>query len=1276
MSKVLKTASSYIKVGKNSIKTSDLTSLKLSSNTNILPYFINDIIAGEAMSVAATNNGILYSTNTSSWQPYINANNLNILSPENHINFKTLSYLPTTGIANAYFATTDNSGLYYSSDGITWDNDIIDTSLTINSIIFSEEFQKYLVATNQGLYCTSAILGNTWTVLSGISDNNFVTVIDNNIKSIDISGYPYFTKYMLAATSNNIFYTQELTSLTSGNLTLSAPNYFIKALAGNNLFLVITKNGAYSTADGITYTPLTFNYDSNQYSILFTDAIYANNMLVIGTNRGVLYSTNLKDIYFSALNHEYITSISYSVDRFYAASKTNGTFQSLDGITWTQIGITLSNINRGNFSIVDRKLNYSGGDKILNLKTIDLPSYLSIATATPAIPELSAFTNEISLQLNLNTNKLTITDFLKANNTYPIATKYDLIRLRDRIQTGVTNSAVTSFTVLSAINADVTISYNNYYVNINNVYNINYAYLSSSRYILRTSNLANEFVAPSNRDESLKNNEILFELNLSDTVNTIRDRSSLAITFNNSDAKLKGDISFTDTTIKQFEALNYNTSITNNPITVSYNTFSLSAPNTSAAFTYNPLQYNNLISNNIYTNLSGLDINQPVAKLNGKLNLTFALKGIDNSYVDNSFTYNSINNLTYNNGPAYLQGALYNFNDTVKTLNTILSGNYDVNSKNCREVINNLTYTDYVISAYIPSISAFNFAYDYYTDNLHFKTSGFSNYINSHIGSITNSANVPAITTGELYFNIVPDGYKLDLLESEEAANYFKYNGSPIQHNLGLYLYEVNKKMRATYSYNQQTDLEIISDLSVISPLDMFYDLGFNFNRDTMYLDYINITNTSNLNSENTNSIFGTVGEFKYDENEIIYMSYLKDTLHNFEVFPQSFSDYRHIGNISNEYNTYGIYNKFDSVGSIVNLAIFKYNNIEGLVSKFYTIPVKYAEFIEGTPLHYKWVAAASENKLSVAFMSLLPTNNPILANYVSSPSNHTNGGKAYLDDIKDTLYSNTITLIEFDISNRYTLPNKETSVKYIMKNSDLGYYPQYTDVEFGINKFWDNPIISNETFYKLQLYTIPTVYSVDQVYEQYNNTNYSDNAISELSAVGFGGTLDEYIYLTSSIISGDNTTIPMKWFRKYDLFNNVDINTGVNLSATTYTTLTGSALSGYVFKTNMNPTAGYYPVNTESVAVSSRLAYSYMELDQDMPIRIRYTLDADNKVDTIIFRCLNAITPLNVQDYIITDDGQYELLAYNTATVEKTYKVFVDTTDDLQKLQFTIQRI
>lgn len=1271
MSKVLKTAGSYIKVGKNSIKTSSLSSLGFNSNTNILPYFINDIIAGEAMSVAATNNGILYSTNTSAWQPYINANNTNVLSPENHINFKNLSYLPITGISNAYFATTDNSGLYYSADGITWDNDIIDTGLTINSIIFSEEFQQYLVATNEGLYCTSAILGNTWSVLSGITDNNFISVIDNNIKSIDISGYPYFTKYVVAATSNDIFYTQELTGLTSGNLTLSAPNYFIKVLAANNLFLVVSKNGVYSTEDGITYTPLTFDYDSNQYSILYTDAIYANNMLVISTNRGILYSTNLKNIYFSDLSHEYITNVSHSIDRFFAASKTNGTFQSLDGLAWSQVGINSSNINRGNFSIVDRKLNYSGADKILNIKTIDIPNYLSIVTASPATPNLTAFTDDISLQLNLNTNKLTITDFLKVNGTNPNATKYDLIRLTDRIQTCVTNNAVTTFTTLSSINADVTISYNNYYVNINNVYNINYAYLSSSRYVLKTSNLSNEFVAPSNRDESLTNNEILFELSLSDTANIIKDRSSLAITFNNSDAKLKADVSFIDATIKQFEALNYNSSIINNPITVSYNTFSLSAPNTSAAFTYNTLQYNNLISNNIYNNLSGLDVNQPIAKLNGKLNLTFALKGIDNSYADNSFTYNPVNTLTYNEGPAYLQGSLYNFNDIVKTLNTTLLGNYDINSKDCREVINNLTYTDYVISAWLPSISAFNFTYDYYTDNLHFKTSGFSNYINSYINTISNSANVPAITTGELYFNIVPDGYKLDLLENEDTGNYFKYNGSVVQHNLALRFYETHKKMLATYNYNQQADLEIISELSVISPLDMFYDLGFNFNRDVMYLDYINITNNSNLNSENTNSIFGSLGEFKYDENNIIYMSYLKDTLHNFEVFPQSFSDYRHIGNISNEYNTYGIYNKFDNSASTVNLAIFKYNITEGLASKFYTIPVKYAEFTDGTELHYKWVAAASENKLSVGFMSLLPTNNPVLANYVSSPTNHTNGGKTYLDDIKDTLYSNTITLIDFDISNRYTLPNKETSVKYVMKNSDLGYYPQYTDVEFGINKFWENSIISNETFYKLQLYTIPTVYSIDQVYEQYNNTNYTDNAISELASVGFTGTLDEYIYLTSSIISGDNTTIPMKWFRKYDLLNGVSLETGVNLSATT---LTGDSLSAYAFKTTMDADTNYYPINTE--AISSRLAYSYMELDQDMTISVRYTLDNDNNVETLIFRCLNAISPLNTHDYIITDNGQYELLIYNTSTIEKTYKVFVDTKDDLQKLQFTIQRI
>jgi len=1278
MSKILKSNSLYIKVGKNSIKTSNINNLELSSNTNVFPYYISDIISNSDIAVASTNNGILYSTssNNSIWQTYTNLNYINSVDSRNRINFKNLVYALGSPPYKYFFATSDFNGLYYSNNGISWSNAPSGTGIpdtcTTNKIFYTDIFNTHIVATDQGLYSIENMfdtLNMVSTSFTSINNSSFIDIVDNRFVSMNNNGEIINTDILLACTNNNIYYATALTGITSGNLQLSGNDYFLKLLVGNDIFLALTKNKIYSTSDGITYTPLNLNYNT-PVSIIYTSAIYKNGICVIGTNKGILYSRNLIDVYYSNINVEYISNISYATDTFYAVSKTNGVFESSDGITWKNVGTISSHIDRGNFTaIYDTLLNTNNTNKLI-VKTVGICDNIDINTSLPTAGT-STFSKEIIAEIDLNTNTLKFLDFFEISaGIKPEKIKYDTFTLNSRTRE-ISSQSLTTYTSVSSVNQPTVFNYNRYNVGIENVYNIDYVYDSTGT-VFRTTNILNKLLNTTNLNEELTNNEIAFLLDLNDIGNNYIKESYMPIRFNNTNAALLGDLIATDSIVKTMNAAGIKSDVQSVIQSITYNTFSLSAPDTSASFTYNTNNYANIVTDNLYNNIIGLSNSQPAAILDGYLSVDLQLVGDNNSYIDNMLTYNPNNKLTFNNAPAYIQGHLYNFSDTVKTFNTELYGSYDTVSKQCTENIDNINYQSYIINVHLPSISAFNFPYDYYKDNTYFMTNGVGTHLNNCVSSIINSANVGDLITGELYFNIVPDDSKLDLVEIESDVNYLKYNNSVIQHDLDVYFNETHKKMSASYNYNKQADLLIESTLKVITPLDMFYDLGFNYNRDVMYLDYVNNINTSNLISENTNSIFGQFGELRYDENNIIYMAYLKDTLHNFEVFPQSFSDYRHIGNVSNEYNIYGLYNKINNNTNTVNIAIFKYNNVDGLASRFYTVPVKYSEFTGGTDLHYKWVGTASQTKLTVGFMSLLPSNNPILGNFVGSNLDHTNGGKTYLDNIKDSLYDNTLTLIDFDISNKDILPDTAMTVRYVLKNTDVGYYPQYTGIEFGINKFWENPVIANETFYKLQLYTKASAYTIDEVYEHYNNDNYSDNASNELLSVGFSGNVDEYIYLTNSITNGGNSSIPMKWFRKYDLFDGVDINTGVDLSGG----VSGDALSGYVFKTIGTSSSSYYPIDTSSTNTSANEFYSFMELDIGLTIQMRYSLNPDNTVQYLIFKCLNAVAPINTQEYIISNANPSVLLPYTSETLEKYYNVFIDTADDIQKLQFTIQRI
>lgn len=366
--------------------------------------------------------------------------------------------------------------------------------------------------------------------------------------------------------------------------------------------------------------------------------------------------------------------------------------------------------------------------------------------------------------------------------------------------------------------------------------------------------------------------------------------------------------------------------------------------------------------------------------------------------------------------------------------------------------------------------------------------------------------------------------------------------------------------------------------------LNSFFDFGFNFNKDVLFLDYTPV-GSIDTSYTGSNTMFGEINNLSIDLEGNKILEYLKETNHNLETLPQSILSlgYKHIDTIINEKNIYYIYNSLNTIKNsdgyyTMTIYLFRYNKKDGLSFNLYKVPIKYL-VLNSTNL-YK--ATISNDLLSIAFVSALPNASDTIGNYISGLENGI-GGKTRYENILETSYNNGFTLIQFKISD--DLPITYDSVKYFYKHTDLGFYPQYPGI-LGKNKIFNNPEIKNDSFYRLQLYVGSSKATTDFIYEQTFNAVsgiYDDFNSCYTSSTSSYTDIEQFLYSTSAhVLSTDNTKYsePMKWFRKFDLSGNYldmnELSAGIELSGSTLEP------SSYIYHTKeedfINYNNSFYP--------------------------------------------------------------------------------------------------
>jgi len=455
--------------------------------------------------------------------------------------------------------------------------------------------------------------------------------------------------------------------------------------------------------------------------------------------------------------------------------------------------------------------------------------------------------------------------------------------------------------------------------------------------------------------------------------------------------------------------------------------------------------------------------------------------------------------------------------------------------------------------------------------------------------------------------------------------------------------------------------------------LDAFYDFGFNYSKDILYLDY-SPAGTKITSYANSNTMFGYINNSNVDANGNILLQFLKETTHNLETIPQSLiQNFIHVDTIINEKDIFFIY--VQNVGSPVSVYVFKYNKIDGLDYRLYSVPVQY-DIVTNS----EWKATVSNSMLSVAFMSQNPIITDTIGNYVSGTVASTNtlsGGQTSFSNILPTSYLNGITVIQFNIANG--LPLTYNTVKYFYKQTDLGFYPQYYGPA-GKNNFYANPVINTTPYYNLQLYISPAnIVSKDSIYEQtFNNSPtissiYTDmlaidaSLISSLNSTDFLYTTASYPFSSSSLSSD-----PMKWFRKFDLsgtypLSSQIVSTGVDLSLTTLSP------SSYLYNndelTFTQYNSSFFPQILQTN--TSINTYGLLELDENYTIQVTY-LASDSAVDSINTLSFQAISGDITNTVSLSTVGQPANFVYIRSGIPKTYIVkLINAT----KKQFSITR-
>lgn len=265
---------------------------------------------------SSNNNGLYYSTNGKTWT------HSNITSGSFHF----IDYF------KGLWITANSQNFYYSTDGKTWDIGSEVGGYDVYKICASENI---IVAVGPYSFWYSTD-GKTWT-RTAMNSYQYNIYQDNKI-------------WITGEGSNGLYYSTDGKTWTQSNITTGTFYSFDKF---NNVFIAGGSNGLYYSTDGKTWTKSDSTND-NTYSICHNE-----NVLVAGGLNAIWYSTDGKT-WARAISGSF-ESVYFSSNVFVAGSRSGnkGLYYSIDGQTWLQSDITTGNF--GSFCY-NNSILVAGGD--------------------------------------------------------------------------------------------------------------------------------------------------------------------------------------------------------------------------------------------------------------------------------------------------------------------------------------------------------------------------------------------------------------------------------------------------------------------------------------------------------------------------------------------------------------------------------------------------------------------------------------------------------------------------------------------------------------------------------------------------------------------------------------------------------------------------------------------------------------------------------------------------------------------------------------------------
>ena len=311
---------------------------------------INNIVKYSGLYIACTNSGVYTSYNLTEWK----------------ITNLSVGKFNKAFVVGNTIAIAGENGIYKTTGSGTGTNTTI-TSFT--AVFVQSNIKNFVDIYGNGIYWVAVgqvVLYfpndlSTFGIASYISGSLSVGMIDKGYTSVkyggtywvitnNVSGSIYYTNgnlfdrflkvsFQQQTLFNNLIYANSVwfAGSTNGLFTATTPDTWeeivtlsfgtiYNILYLNNLFVVISSGGTFTSTDGLNFNLLNVNFTINYIS-------YSNNLYTIATNNGLYYTSNLVKFNVSNLNIGSFNYI-YSDGSNFLATQNNTIYYSNDGMTW------------------------------------------------------------------------------------------------------------------------------------------------------------------------------------------------------------------------------------------------------------------------------------------------------------------------------------------------------------------------------------------------------------------------------------------------------------------------------------------------------------------------------------------------------------------------------------------------------------------------------------------------------------------------------------------------------------------------------------------------------------------------------------------------------------------------------------------------------------------------------------------------------------------------------------------------------------------------------